>query len=142
MEPNSWENVAGIIPYTIPRDTEENNIPEGTPDGLMQRIKKSVLHDIDRANSFFTSKVEPVLRTRHQIYEADRAYYDKRFSQTAGQSDFVSFDFWGVVQWAIPTIMNAFFGADEAVVIVGRNEEDVQRARLYNELCKRKIHRR
>ena len=141
MEPNSWQNVANgmnvpAMPYVITPSTEENMQGDtaGNTEGLTQRIKKSVLHDIDRANSFFTSKVEPVLRTRHQIYEADRAYYNKRFSQTAGQSDFVSFDFWGVVQWAIPTIMNAFFGTDEAVVIVGRNEEDVQRAELLKAL--------
>lgn len=95
------------------------------------RLRKSVLRDIERANSFFTSKVERVLRMRHQIYEADRTYYDKRFSQTAGQSDFVSYDFWSMVQWAIPVIMNSFFGgSNEAVVIVGRNEEDVPRAEL------------
>ena len=109
MEPNSWENVGDTV----------------------ARLKKSVLRDIERANSFFTSKIEPTLRKRHQIYEADRAYYDKRFSQTAGQSDFVSYDFWSMVQWAIPVIMNSFFGgSDEAVVIVGRNAEDVPRAEL------------
>ena len=97
---------------------------------VYSRLKKSVLHDIERANSYFTSKVEPVLRLRHQIYEADRAYYDKRFSQTASQSDFVSYDFWSMVQWAIPAVMNSFFGGDEAVVIVGRNEEDVPRAEI------------
>lgn len=103
--------------------------------GGTQQIRKAVLKDIDRANSFFTSKVEPVIRKRHQMYEADRAYYDKRFSQTAAQSDFVSYDFWSVVQWAIPVIMNSFFGGgDEAVVIVGRNAEDVQRAELLRAL--------
>ena len=39
------------------------------------RIRKSVLNDIHRANNFFTSKIEPVLRRRHQVYEADRKYY-------------------------------------------------------------------
>ena len=122
MEPYSRENVM--------LDKREDTI-----EGIMPRIRKSVLRDIERANSFFTGKVEPVLRTRHQIYEADRAYYDKRFKQTAGQSDFVSFDFWSMVQWAIPVIMNAFFGgSNEAVVIVGRNEEDVPRAELLKSL--------
>ena len=99
-----------------------------------QKIRKAVLNDIQRANNFFNSKIEPVLRTRHQIYEADRAYYKKRFPKMSEQSDFVSFDFWSMVQWAIPNIMNSFFGGDEAVVIVGRNEEDVQRAELLKEL--------
>lgn len=100
----------------------------------LSRIRRAVLNDIQRANSFFTSKIEPVLRARHQIYEADRAYYRKRFRNTADQSDFVSFDFWSMVQWAIPNVMNSFFGGDDAVVIVGRNEEDVPRAELLKSL--------
>lgn len=124
MEPYSWENVDGYIQPQVDTNEKEN----------MSKLRKSVLHDIERANNFFTSKIEPTLRLRHQIYEADRAYYDKRFSQTAGQSDFVSFDFWSMVQWAIPAVMNSFFGGDDAVVIVGRNEEDVPRAELLKEL--------
>ena len=100
----------------------------------IQRVKKAILADIQRANNFFNSKVEPTLRLRHQIYEADRAYYKKRFSNTSGQSDFVSFDFWSIVQWAIPAVMNSFFGSDDAVVIVGRNEEDVPRAEILKSL--------
>ncbi len=111
MEPDSRENVVDL-----------------------QKIKKAVLNDIQRANNFYTSKIEPVLRKRHQIYEADREYYRKRFSNTASQSDFVSFDFWSMVQWAIPMVMNSFFGGDDAVVIVGRNQEDVPRAEILKSL--------
>ena len=99
-----------------------------------ERIRKAVIGDINRANDFYTSKIEPVLRLRHQIYEADRAYYKKRFPKVSEQSDFVSFDLWSFVQWAIPSVMNSFFGSDDAVVIVGRNEEDVPRAELLKEL--------
>ena len=88
---------------------------------MKERIRKAVLGDIQRANDYYTSKIEPVLRLRHQIYEADRAYYRKRFPEVSKQSDFVSFDFWSLVQWAIPSVMNSFFGGDDAVVIVGRN---------------------
>ena len=100
----------------------------------LERIKKTVKLDIDRANSFYQSKIEPVLRTRLQIYEADRKYYKKRFSKLSEDSDFVSFDFWSFVQWAIPAVMNSFFGSDDAVVIVGRNEEDVPRAEVLKAL--------
>ena len=118
-----------------------NNSNLEAPPGFLQKpgmdrakIRKTILNDIQRANNFFTSKVEPVLRTRHQIYEADRDYYKRRFKNTSGQSDFVSFDFWSMVQWAIPNVMNSFFGGDDAVVIVGRNEEDVPRAEVLKEL--------
>ena len=98
------------------------------------KVKKAVLADIQRANDLFTSKVESVLRKRHKIYEADREYYKQRFRNTAAQSDFVSFDFWSMVQWAIPNVMNSFFGTDDAVVIVGRSEEDVPRAEVLKSL--------
>ena len=120
MESNSRENVEA--------DIEVNEQPN------IDKIRKAILNDIQRANNFYYSKVEPTLRLRHQIYEADREYYKQRFSTTAEQSDFVSFDFWSVVQWAIPHVMNSFFGSDDAVVIVGRNEEDVQRAEILKEL--------
>lgn len=93
-----------------------------------------MLADIQKANGFFTEKVESVLRTRHQLYEADKAYYNRRFSNTKDQSEFVSFDFWSMVQWAIPAVMNSFFGNDEAVVIVGRNSEDVAKGEKFKKL--------
>ena len=101
---------------------------------LQSRIKKIILSDIKRADNFFTQKVEPTLTFRHQIYTADKKYYDRRFKNTAEQSDFVSFDFWSLVEWAIPNIMNAFFGSDDALVIVGRGGEDVQRAEVFKQL--------
>ena len=99
-----------------------------------ERVKKSVLSDIERADSFYQTKIEPTLRTRHQLYEADRAYYQARFPVVSEQSDFVSYDFWSMVQWAIPAVMNSFFGGDDAVVIVGRSAEDVPRAEVLKKL--------
>ena len=100
----------------------------------LKRIKKSVLNDIQRANTFYSEKIEHVLRKRHQLYEADKRYYKKRFSNVSAQSDFVSFDFWSMVQWAIPSVMNSFFGTDEAVAIIGRNSEDVHRGEKFKQL--------
>lgn len=117
-----WEDVGGT------------ELQETQPGPDMKKIKKAVLADIQRANTFFQEKCEPVFRVRHQIYEADRKYYEKRFPLISRQSDFVSFDFWSMVQWAIPAVMNSFFGGDEAVVIVGRNGEDVERAELVKAL--------
>ena len=98
------------------------------------RIRDTIQKDIQRANSFFTSKIETTLRTRHQIYEADKKYYSQRFEKLGKQTDFVSFDFWSMVQWAIPKVMNAFFGSDDALVIIGRGSEDVPRAEVFKKL--------
>ena len=115
--------------YDVALDIDEvHELPE------YNKVKKAILTDIQRANDFYTSKIEPTLRLRHQIYEADRAYYRQRFKNTAAQSDFVSYDFWSMVQWAIPNIMNSFFGGDDAVVIVGRGAEDVPRAEILKSL--------
>ncbi|MBQ7214813.1 MAG: hypothetical protein IJS39_02380 [Synergistaceae bacterium] len=48
----------------------------------------------------------------------------------------MSFDFWSMVQWAVPMVMNSFFGGDDAVVIVRRNQEDVPRAEALKSLIK------
>lgn len=128
MEPSSGQYVDNNLDLQNPLILEKPAINK-------EKIRKTILNDIQRANNFFTSKIEPVLRKRHQIYEADREYYKRRFKNTAGQSDFVSFDFWSMVQWAIPNVMNSFFGgSNEAVVIVGRNQEDVPRAEILKEL--------
>jgi hypothetical protein len=100
----------------------------------MEKIRKSVLGDIERARSFFEEKVEPVLRERHRLFEADRKFYKQRFPELSKQSDFVSFDFWSLVQWAIPRIMNAFFNGGDALVVIGRNGEDVERAEVLKAL--------
>lgn len=135
MEPYSGYDVINELQAAELEEAQEAaREAEKQDQELQNRIKRSILHDIQRANDFYTSKVEPVLRMRHQIYEADRAYYRKRFSNTGSQSDFVSFDFWSMVQWAIPNIMNSFFGGDDAVVIVGRNAEDVPRAEVLKAL--------
>ena len=139
MESNSWNNVMNSLTPDVldigeliaDKIADETGAAE---DKEYQRVKNAVLNDIQRANDFYTSKIEPVLRMRHQIYEADREYYKKRFRNTGAQSDFVSFDFWSMVQWAIPMIMNSFFGGDDAVVIVGRKEEDVPRAEVLKSL--------
>ena len=137
MEPDSRENV--ILPEYYNEDEGSNDeyneeAENGSASMSRERIRKAILNEIQKSNDFFTSKIEPTLRLRHQIYEADREYYKKRFPEVSKQSDFVSFDFWSVIQWAIPHVMNSFFGGDEAVVIVGRNEEDVQRAEILKEL--------
>ena len=113
-------------------EPENRDVEEKEPD--ISKIRKAILNDIQRANNFFNSKIEPTLKLRHQIYEADKEYYKGRFSKLGTQTDFVSYDFWSMVQWAIPLVMNSFFGDDEAVVIVGRNEEDVQRAEVLKSL--------
>lgn len=85
MEPYSWFDV---IPDIMP----ENMRVETSEDEEFQKLKRTVLNDIQRSNDFYTSKIEPVLRVRHQIYEADREYYKKRFRNTGAQSDFVSIE--------------------------------------------------
>jgi hypothetical protein len=101
---------------------------------LQEKIKKSVLDDIQRANDFFQGKVEPVFRMRRQLYDADKDHYAKRFPLLSRQSDFVSHDLWSLIQWAIPSLMNSFFNGGEAIAIVGRSGEDVEKAEVFKSL--------
>ena len=100
----------------------------------LEKLKKSVLTDIQRADDFFQNKVEPVFSIRRQLYEADKKHYERRFSTLSKQSDFVSYDLWSLVQWAIPSVMNSFFNGGDAIAIVGRSSEDCQRAEVFKNL--------
>ena len=85
------------------------------------------LADINRADDFYESKVEPLLQERQKVYTASKEYYRQKFPKLSEQSDIVSYDMWSTVQWAKAPILSAFFGGDEIVNIVGREAEDADR---------------
>jgi hypothetical protein len=101
---------------------------------LDEEQKRRILADVKLANDNYETRVKNVLQTRHSLYEADAAYYKKRFPVVSEQSDFVSFDFWSTVQWALPSLMNNLILSDDALVIMGRSSEDVPRAEVLKEL--------
>ena len=91
------------------------------------RVLNIALADIQRADDFFTEKVEPILKERQNIYTASKDYYEQKFPRLSEQTDIVSYDMWSTVQWAKAPILSAFFGGDEIVNIVGREAEDADR---------------
>ena len=104
-----------------------------------ERVRSIVLRDIERANDYYEQKVEPILRERYDVYEASKDYYEKKFPKLSKQTDLVSYDMWSTVQWAIPPIMSAFFGGDEIVNIVGREEEDAKSGEQMKKLIQYQI---
>ena len=104
-----------------------------------ERVRSIVLRDIERANDYYEQKVEPVLRERYDVYEASKDYYKEKFPKLSQQTDLVSYDMWSTVQWAIPPIMSAFFGGDEIVNIVGREEEDAKSGEQMKKLIQYQI---
>ena len=91
------------------------------------RVLNITLADINRADDFYESKVEPLLQERQKVYTASKEYYRQKFPKLSEQSDIVSYDMWSTVQWAKAPILSAFFGGDEIVNIVGREAEDADR---------------
>lgn len=99
-----------------------------------KRVLDITLDDLAQANSYFTSKIEPLLRDRLSAYRAEKSLYERKFERLSARSDMRVFDFWATVESLIPPLMQSFFGADQIVSVVGREPEDAHKGELFKKL--------
>lgn len=99
-----------------------------------EKISRVVLGDLDKANTFFEEKIEPLLLERRSIYLSQKDYYAKKYPELSKKSDYRSFDFYAYVQWAKPYILSSFFGTAKIVSIVGQGAEDEKAAGIMENL--------
>jgi putative portal protein len=93
-----------------------------------------VQNDIQRAEAYQASIVEPAVRERYEIYYADKDYYRQKFPILSKTSDLVSTDVADTIEWALPSLMKVFTGSDEVITIAGVTEEDDTKAETMQEL--------
>ena len=91
-------------------------------------------NDIQRAEAYQASIVEPAVRERYEIYYADKDYYRQKFPILSKTSDLVSTDVADTIEWALPSLMKVFTGSDEVITIAGVTEEDDTKAETMQEL--------
>lgn len=101
---------------------------------LNKTIVRYVQNDIQRAEAYQTSVIEPAVRERYEIYYADKTYYRKKFPILSKTSDLVSTDVADTIEWALPSLMKVFTGSDEVITIAGVTEEDDTKAETMQEL--------
>lgn len=107
-------------------------------ESVLQDLNKTVVryvqNDIQRAEAYQASIVEPAVRERYEIYYADKDYYRQKFPILSKTSDLVSTDVADTIEWALPSLMKVFTGSDEVITIAGVTEEDDTKAETMQEL--------
>ena len=107
-------------------------------ESVLQDLNKTVVryvqNDIQRAEAYQASIVEPAVRERYEIYYADKEYYRQKFPILSKTSDLVSTDVADTIEWALPSLMKVFTGSDEVITIAGVTEEDDTKAETMQEL--------
>lgn len=90
--------------------------------------------DIDTAESYYESVILPKVTKRYAVYNADDKYYRELMPRLHEKTKIVSTDVADVIEWIMPKLMQVFFGSNDVVSIIGRNEEDVQKAQIMQQL--------
>jgi hypothetical protein len=84
--------------------------------------------DIKRADDHYRDHVEQDLIRRYEVYQSDLDRYRKLYPVLSKKTEMRTFDFWSAVEWLLPNMLKAFFGADRIISISGVGSEDADRA--------------
>ena len=93
-----------------------------------ERILATARADIKWADDHYRDHVEQPLIRRYEVYKSSLDRYRRLFPELSGVSEMRTFDLWSTVEWMLPDIQKAFFGADRIISISGVGSEDAERA--------------
>ena len=82
-----------------------------------EQILAVTMDDISRADEYYESIIEPKLKTRRQIYESSKEYYQQKYPRLSERTDVVSYDCWATVRWFATSCLKSFLGGDPRKVI-------------------------
>ena len=102
----------------------------------IDKIMKAVANGKEVANNYYRTTVEPKILEREEVYDASKDHYKKKFPRLSEMSDWVSRDIKTSIDWIIPSVMEAFTGADNPVSIQPRNIDNVEQAKKTEQLLK------
>lgn len=94
------------------------------------------------ANEHYRSVVEPAIIKRQEIYDAEKALYDRKFPRLSKLSQWVSRDVKTTIDWLTPSFIEVFTGGDDPVDIQGVNIEDDDKAKKVQQLIKYQVQRK
>ena len=77
-----------------------------------EQILAVTMDDISRADEYYESIIEPKLKTRRQIYESSKEYYQQKYPRLSERTDVVSYDCWATVRWFATSCLKSFLGGD------------------------------
>lgn len=99
-----------------------------------EEIISIIRADIENAENYFTEEILPKLQEYQDIYFANNEYYSKLMPVLHRQSKFISKDVASGIEWLMPSLMRVFLGSDDVIVIHGRTEDDVNKAKIMQKL--------
>ncbi|MDT8900844.1 hypothetical protein [Anaeroselena agilis] len=103
---------------------------ETRDEDLLTKIKA----DIEAANRYYDSDVEPLLIERNKIYHGDKDYYRMKYPDLSEVSDLVTTDLADIIEWSMPSLMKAYFSGASIVSMRGVTAEDEQPAKVMEAL--------
>lgn len=106
------------------------------------KILKSYLNAKDIADRHYTSKIEPEVLRRREIYLATPEHYDKVFPTLSETCRWVSKDVRTTCDWILPGLMEAFTGSDDPVSVKGVNVDDDQTAAKIQQLVRYQLEKK
>lgn len=104
-------------------------------------ILSKVQRDIQQAENYYQTYIEPKVLERYKRYNADKDYYREKFPRLSERSTVTSTDIADTVEWALPSLIRIFFGTDEIISVKGRTVEDDQQAEVMQKLINFQIQR-
>ena len=104
-------------------------------------ILSKVQQDIQNAENYYNTYIQPKVLERYQIYNADKDYYAKLFPKLSKRFSFTSTDVADKVEWALPSLIRIFFGSEEIISVKGRTAEDDHQAETMQKLINFQLQR-
>jgi hypothetical protein len=92
------------------------------------RILATARSDIKWADDYYRDHIEQDLIRRYEVYKSSQERYRKMYPKLSEKNDMRTFDLWSTVEWLLPNILKAYFGADRIISMSGVSSEDADRA--------------
>lgn len=110
--------------------------------GLKDYILTNIRNDISVCEDYYSAVIKPKMKERYDSYYADEAYYNKKFPNLSKKSTLVDTSVADTIEWALPSLVRLFFGAENPVTITGVHDNDQKCAEVMNSLIEYQINRK
>lgn len=132
-------NILSMLP--VKKETKEVSLKTLSKREI-DKIMKAATAGKNIAKQYYDDTVEPEIKERTKIYNADKDYYREKFPRLSERTDWRSRDVQTAADWIKPGLMEAFTGGDDPVDIKGVDVDDDKKAKLLQNIVKYQLERK
>lgn len=132
-------NILSMLP--VKKETKEVSLKTLSKREI-DKIMKAATAGKNIAKQYYDDTVEPEIKERTKIYNADKDYYREKFPRLSERTDWRSRDVQTAADWIKPGLMEAFTGGDDPVDIKGVDVNDDKKAKLLQNIVKYQLERK